>query len=108
MNLTMSLACTRCQLENPETARFCSRCHTPLRFTCPACGHGQSHGGTCDACGVDFLKYSLVHLGRMQAEAAIERERQRRRYELLRQLALVPLTGGLSLLRYLRNRRHGG
>jgi len=34
----------------------------------PACGQAQSHGGTCDACGVDFLKYGLVHLGRMQVE----------------------------------------
>jgi len=104
MEAAMSVKCTRCRQENPETARFCSRCHTPLRFTCPACGHAQSHGGTCDACGVDFLKYGLVHLGRMQVEAARERARERHRHELFRQLALVPLTGGLSLFKYLRNR----
>jgi double zinc ribbon protein len=100
----MSAECSRCRQVNPEAARFCSRCHTPLRFTCPACGHVQDHAGACDACGVDFLKHGLVQFGRMQAEAARERDRDRRRHELLRQLALVPLTGGLSLLKYLRNR----
>jgi hypothetical protein len=100
----MPVTCARCGQENPEIAPFCSRCHTPLRVTCPACGHAQGHGGRCDACGVDFLKYGLLHLGRMQAEAARERDRERSRHELLRQLALVPLTGGLSLFKYLRNR----
>ena len=53
---------------------------------------------------MDFLKYGLVHLGRMQVEAARERAREQHRHELFRQLALVPLTGGLSLFKYLRNR----
>src|SRR5207245_1993032 len=71
---------------------------------CPACRHAQSQGGTRDSCGVDFLKYGLVHLGRMQVEAARERAREQHRHERFRRLAPVPRTTGLSLFTYFRNR----
>lgn len=100
----MSVRCGRCGEENPETARFCARCHTPLRYTCPGCGHEQGHGGSCDACGLDFAKYAALGLARMKVEAERERARIEQRNTGLRRLLLL-LTGGLSFFGYFRRRR---
>ncbi|MFQ5816964.1 MAG: zinc ribbon domain-containing protein [Terriglobia bacterium] len=96
------MQCPQCGHTNPEAAQFCTRCHTPLRYTCPACKHVQTHSGKCDRCGVVFAKYSGVLLYQMQTEADKARERRERRSSLIKQLLLLPLTGGLSLLRYFR------
>lgn len=64
--------CPKCGQENLETVRFCTRCHTLLRYACPACHHLQPHGGKCDACGVDFIEYETaqLRLARERAQAA--------------------------------------
>jgi len=64
--------CPKCGQENLETVRFCTRCHTLLRYACPACHHLQPHGGKCDACGVDFVEYETaqLRLARERAQAA--------------------------------------
>src|SRR5262245_22679146 len=33
-----SMECPRCQHENPQGARFCEECATPLARTCSSCG----------------------------------------------------------------------
>jgi uncharacterized membrane protein YvbJ len=98
------MQCPKCHHENPENARFCTRCHTTLRFACPACRHIQDHGGKCDRCGVDFAKYAAMVAFR--AEQGVQ-ERRRHSHEkalLARHILLAPLTGGLSLLKYLFSR----
>jgi hypothetical protein len=87
--------------------RFCVRCHTPLRYTCPACGHVQMSGGVCDRCGVDFVKYGVARLAALQTEMEQQRERTKNRAALVKSVLLAPLTGGYSLITYFRNRRRG-
>jgi hypothetical protein len=96
--------CPKCGLENPNSAQFCSHCHMTLQFTCPACKQTQTHGGTCDRCGVDFAKYALMLQFQMESELRQERERARSHRDAFRQAFLLPITGGLSLLKYLRSR----
>ena len=101
----MAEACAKCGQANRDGAQFCARCHTPLRFTCPACGHVQMRGGACEACGVDFVKYGMMKLAALQTDLARGREHAKSRAALVKSLVLVPLTGGLSLLKYFRERR---
>ncbi len=94
------MQCPKCDHTNSETAQFCTHCHTPLRYTCPACKHVQTHGDKCEKCGVDFSKYAGVLMSQTQVKAGKEHERFQRRTTLLKQILLLPLTGGLSLLWY--------
>jgi uncharacterized membrane protein YvbJ len=93
--------CPKCRQENPEHARFCVRCHTPLSYACPACKHVQAQGGQCEQCGVDFAKYSALLVFTAQQIANRERERTRARTSIVRQIILLPITGGISLVKYL-------
>jgi hypothetical protein len=63
------------------------------------------HGGACDQCGVDFLKYVMAVGSQMECKLRERRERTRARSAVLRQILLLPLTGGYSLIKYLRERR---
>jgi len=99
--------CPKCGRQNPATAQYCLRCHAPLRFTCPACKHTQPAGGQCERCGVDFAKYAAMLQFQMASQAQQERTRQKHRSGLYKQLLLAPLTGGLSLLKYLLQRWRG-
>jgi double zinc ribbon protein len=101
----MSVPCPKCRQDNPETARFCTRCHYPLRFVCPACAHEQSHGGACEACGVDFLKYGMMQLAQAKIRSELETAKLNKRSTVFREVVLAVLTGGFSLLKYLRPRR---
>lgn len=78
-----------------------------MRYTCPACKHTQDHGGKCDACGTDFEKYLVALNMQMEAVAQAERQNAKARSSLVRQVFLVPLTGGLSLIKYFRERMQG-
>lgn len=80
-------------------ARFCPRCHATLRYECPSCHHEQRHGGTCDACGVDFLKYLSVVVAEKRAASDIASDRLERRSSLIKNLLLVPMTLGIPLIR---------
>jgi uncharacterized membrane protein YvbJ len=95
------MQCPKCRQENPEHAQFCVRCHTPLSYTCPACKHVQAHGGQCEQCGVDFAKYSALLVFTAQETASQARERTRARTSIVRQIILLPITGGISLVKYL-------
>ncbi|MGA9059338.1 MAG: zinc ribbon domain-containing protein [Terriglobia bacterium] len=98
------MRCPKCRHENPESALFCTRCHTPLRFTCPACRHVQDHGGKCDQCGVDFAKYAAMLVFQAREGAQEKRRHSKEKASLAKQILLIPLTGGLSLLKYVFSR----
>ena len=101
----MSIACHKCGQSNADSVRFCTTCHFPLRFVCPACAHTQRVGGTCEACGVQFEKYGLTQLSRMKLESERETARLQKQTSVFREVVLAIATGGFSLLKYLRPRR---
>jgi hypothetical protein len=101
------MQCPKCHEDNAATAQFCTRCHTPLRYTCPACKHVQTHGGQCDQCGVDFAKYAAMLMFSAQDTARRDHERTRERTSFVKQLLLLPITGGISLLKFLITRARG-
>ena len=74
-----------------------------LRFICPACEHIQPHGGKCEGCGVDFMKYAAVLQLQMEETARAEREKAKARSAAVRQIVLLPVTGGWSLLKYVKS-----
>lgn len=98
------MECSRCRHQKPEAARFCVRCHTPLSYLCPACGHVQREGGKCANCGVDFGKYAAMLQFQMRSQAERDRARSKTRLSILKQVLLLPVTGGLSLVGFLRSR----
>ena len=83
-----------------EVARFCQRCHATLRFSCPSCGNEQRHGGGCEKCGTDFLKYITAVVATKQVEADVLQDRFERRSNLLKNIVWVPIAGCISLLRH--------
>ena len=101
------MECPKCHQQNPETSQFCLRCHTPLRYVCPACKHVQREGGKCEKCGVDFAKYAMLLQFQMQSQAEQSHQRSKARTSILKQILLLPITGGLSLLGFLRSRLRG-
>jgi hypothetical protein len=94
------MECPKCGQTVRDVATFCTRCHNTLRFKCPACTNEQKHGGKCDKCGVDFLKYATVLITKSRAEVDDERDRLDRRSSLLKNLIWIPITGGMSLIRH--------
>ena len=76
-----------------------------LRFECPACHHEQRDGGTCESCGIDFLKYlnSVIVVKKVEAEA--QHKRNQRRSWIMKQVVLFSITGGLHLLKDIFHRR---
>jgi predicted amidophosphoribosyltransferase len=70
------MQCPKCKTENSDAITYCVRCHTPLKYTCPACKHVQLQGGTCEKCGVDFAKYAamLVFQARDAAQASRKKD----------------------------------
>lgn len=93
--------CPKCGAEARDIARFCRRCHATLRYECPACKHEQRHGGTCEKCGVDFLKYITAVVATKKGESDAIHERHQQRSTLMKNLLLVPFNMGIPLLRNL-------
>ena len=93
--------CPKCHSRARDTAQFCPKCHAPLRYRCPKCGHQQEHGGTCDSCGLDFLKYVSATMAVQQMRAEKARDQNRKRSGLLRGVLLLPVDMGFSLVRSL-------
>src|SRR5215470_3079940 len=91
--------CPKCGSQVRQVARFCPRCHATLRFQCPSCAHEQRHGGTCDKCGIDFLKYIGAVVAAKQAEADVLHEKLERRSTLLKNILWTPFTFGIPMLR---------
>jgi hypothetical protein len=92
------MKCPKCGAEARDVARFCQRCHATLRFECPACHHEQRHGGTCEKCGVDFMKYITSVVTAKKNEADVVHERLEERSTLLKNILLTPFTLGIPLI----------
>ena len=101
------MQCPKCKTENAETLTFCVRCHTPLKYICPSCKHVQLHGGTCKKCGVDFAKYAAMLVFQAKDTAQAERRKAQGRSAILKQILLLPITGGLSLIKYFVGKARG-
>ena len=95
------MKCPKCGAEARDIARFCPRCHATLRYQCPSCKHEQRHGGTCEKCGVDFLKYISAVMVTKKVEADAVHEKIERRSTLLKNILWIPLTLGIPVLRQL-------
>ncbi|HXJ17131.1 MAG TPA: zinc ribbon domain-containing protein [Candidatus Polarisedimenticolia bacterium] len=95
------MQCPKCASQASDDAQFCPRCHATLRFKCPSCGHEQPHGGDCDKCGVNFLKYLSAVVASKQIEAEKTHDRNQNRTGLLKAFLWLPLDGGISLMRNL-------
>jgi len=67
----------------------------------------QAQGGKCEQCGVDFAKYAAMLVFQATADAQDKRQRSQERASLAKQVLLIPLTGGLSLLKYVFSRFRG-
>lgn len=98
------MECPKCKTANGDAERFCLRCHTTLLFKCPACAAAQRHGGKCDKCGVDFTKYAYMIVAQEQTRASREREKIRDKASVWKQIILLPITGGYSLIRFFLHR----
>jgi hypothetical protein len=94
------IKCPKCAADAREVARFCPRCHATLRFECPACKHEQRKGGSCEKCGVNFVKYITAVVAAKKVEADQVHDRIERRTGIIKQVFLLPITGGLSLFKY--------
>ena len=101
------MQCPKCKQENSETVVYCVRCHTPLKYVCPACKHVQAHGGSCEKCGVDFAKYAAMLVFQAKDQAAANRQRAKGRTAVWRQIFLLPITGGLSLIKFFLGKLRG-
>jgi methionyl-tRNA synthetase len=99
------MKCPKCGTEVRDVARFCTRCHATLRFECPACHHEQRQGGSCEKCGVDFMKYLSSMITVKKVEAEHEHVRNQRRSWFMKQILYFPITGGLHLLKDLFHRK---
>jgi len=93
------MECPKCGGPVRDIARFCQRCHATLRYDCPACHHEQRHGGTCDKCGVNFLKYLNAVVTAKKAEADVIHDRIERRSSLIKNVLYTPFTLGIPLIR---------
>jgi len=96
-----TIRCPKCGREARDVARFCQRCHMTLRYECPACHHEQRAGGTCEKCGVNFVKYLSAMISAKRVERDAERDRFERRSSLVKNILYIPLTLGIPLLRNL-------
>ncbi len=84
------MKCPRCQHENPQEARFCEECATPLARTCSNCGTSLSATAKfCHACAHPVARgagtpsrspdsYTPKHLAEkiLTSKAALEGERK--------------------------------
>ena len=101
------MQCTKCKTENKDSVTYCVRCHTPLKYICPACQHVQLQGGKCEKCGVDFAKYAAMLVFKAKDTAQLERAKAQGRAAIWKQILLLPITGGLSLIKYFAGKARG-
>ena len=95
------MQCPKCKKENSERVIYCVVCHTPLKYTCPACKNVQLQGGSCEKCGVDFAKYAAMLI--FQAKDAAQQARQKAgwRAPLWAQIVFFPVPAVIQLTLYL-------
>ena|ERR1700730_14213844 len=95
------MQCPKCGSAARDIARFCPRCHATLRYQCPSCAYEQRHGGACEKCGIDFLKYIGAVVVAKKPEVDALEERIERRSTLLKNILWTPFTLGIPLIRSL-------
>jgi hypothetical protein len=96
------MLCPKCALENPDSARFCLRCHYMLLHRCPMCWYEQRTGGTCGKCGANFALCWELALERSVEDAQrLWWDRLRAAVGVYFQFMLLPFTSLLGLLRSL-------
>lgn len=100
------MECPKCHTANGDADRFCKRCHHTLLFLCPACKATQRHGGKCDKCGVDLAKFALALAAQEETRTVQTRQKARGRAAAWKQVALLPITGGFSLIKYFLRRNN--
>src|ERR1700723_1327345 len=93
------MKCPKCSAEARDIARFCPRCHATLRYECPSCKHEQRHGGKCDTCGVDFIKYIGAMMAGKRAEADVVHDRIEQRSNMMKNILYFPFTLVIPLIR---------
>jgi len=98
------MQCPKCKTENPETVTYCVRCHAPVKYICPACKNVQYQGGLCEKCGVDFAKYATMMVFQAKDTAKAERTKAKEKAAFWKQIILLPITGGYSLIKYFLGR----
>ncbi len=102
------MQCPKCKTENSERVTYCVRCHTPLKYTCPACRNVQLQGGNCEKCGVDFAKYAAMLIFQAKDAAQQERKKYNWRPPLWARVIFFPIpdiiTATLFLVRKVRSR----
>jgi hypothetical protein len=57
---------------------------------------------------VDFLKYAMTLVSQSEGQAKLQRQKQKSRAALVKQIVLLPITGGWSLIKYFRDMARGG
>ena len=75
-----------------------------MKYLCPSCKHVQLQGGKCEKCGVDFAKYAAMLVFQAQDVAQSERDKSKNRTAIIKQVLLLPITGGYSLMKYFLGR----
>jgi len=51
------MKCPECQTDNPDDAKFCIECASPVEFHCPNCGAiTPATGKFCKECAYDLRK----------------------------------------------------
>src|ERR1700749_3003532 len=94
-----TVKCPKCGTDVREVARFCQRCHHTMRYECPSCHHQQRAGGTCEKCGIDFLKYIGAVMSQKRAETDVIHERFEQRSNFMKNLLYLPFTLGFPIIR---------
>jgi hypothetical protein len=94
-----TVKCPKCGSDVRDVARFCQRCHHTMRYECPSCHHQQRTGGTCEKCGIDFLKYIGAVMSQKHAETDAMHERFEQRSNFMKNLLYLPFTLGFPIIR---------
>jgi len=59
------MQCPNCDCQNPEAAKFCDACGTPLPLGCPACGApNRTNAKFCSTCGAPLDQQTQPKLAR--------------------------------------------
>ncbi len=88
------MKCPKCQIDNPDKAKFCIECGAPMEFLCPQCGvMNPVKGKFCMECGHNVAPSSekptvdlsfdekLTKIQKFLPEGLIEKIHNRCRYK---------------------------
>jgi hypothetical protein len=96
------MTCPECGAVNAEGVQFCTHCHATLIFKCPICDHRQTHGGVCDACGLNFDVFWKQRLAvKRVKEENFERKQTEQQVNAIRAAMTVPFSGPVGWIIFL-------